>query len=241
MRPMTILSFDFAPWRLSGAVYGVLMNHRPALAALGAAAQAAPYKALPRAPVLYVKPRNTQVGDGARVAVPGDVPALEVGAALGLVIGRTTSRVGAADALSHVAGLVIVADLSVPHASFYRPSVRHKARDGFCPIGPRVWPMSHVGDVDALGVSVSVDDELVHHSTTGDRVRPAAALLADVSDFMTLSAGDVLMLGVSAGAPQVAAGHRIGITIEGLGSLTFTLASEASTEMATEAATEVRP
>jgi 5-oxopent-3-ene-1,2,5-tricarboxylate decarboxylase/2-hydroxyhepta-2,4-diene-1,7-dioate isomerase len=33
--------------------------------------------------VLYIKPRNTQVGDGAVVAVPAGVPALEVGAALG--------------------------------------------------------------------------------------------------------------------------------------------------------------
>ena len=233
---MTTLSFDFAPWQLSGTVYGVLMNHRPALAALGAAVHAAPYKAPPRAPVLYLKPRNTQVGDGAVVAVPDGVPALAVGAALGLVIGRSCTRVSAADALSHVAGLVIVADISVSHASFYRPSVRMKARDGFCPIGPRVWPLSAAGDVDALGVSVFVDGELVHHSHTGDRVRPAAALLADVSDFMTLSPGDVLMLGVSAGAPQVAAGHRVAVAVEGLGSLSFALAAEVGTEPATEEA-----
>jgi 5-oxopent-3-ene-1,2,5-tricarboxylate decarboxylase / 2-hydroxyhepta-2,4-diene-1,7-dioate isomerase len=223
---MTPLAFDFAPWRLSGQVFGVLLNHRPALAALGEAVHAAPYKAPPRAPVLYLKPRNTQVGPGAVVAVPADVPALEVGAALGLVIGRTACRLRVEDAMSCVAGLVTVADLSVPHDSFYRPSVRLKARDGFCPIGPRVLPLAAAGDVDALAVTVAVDGRVVHRTTTGERVRKAAALLADVTEFMTLAPGDVLMLGVSAGAPQVAAGHEVAVAIDGLGTLSFRLAAE---------------
>lgn len=225
---MTPLAFDFVPWRLSGQVFGVLLNHRPALAALGDAVHALPYKAPPKAPVLYLKPRNTQVADGAVVAVPAGVPALEVGAALGLVIGRTACRVAEVDAPCFVAGLVIVADLSVPHDSFYRPSVRLKARDGFCPIGPRVWPLSAVASPDDLAVQVAVDGQVVHRTTTGDRIRGAARLLADVTDFMTLAPGDVLMLGVSAGAPRVAAGHAVAITIDGLGTLQFRLAAEES-------------
>ncbi|MEN9626954.1 MAG: fumarylacetoacetate hydrolase family protein [Pseudomonadota bacterium] len=228
---MTPSAFDFAPWRLSGQVFGVLMNHRPALAALGDAVNAAPYKAPPKAPVLYVKPRNTQVAGGARVAVPADVPALEVGAALGLVIGRTAGRLRADEALSAVAGVVAVADLSVPHASFYRPSVRLKARDGFCPLGVPV-PLHAVGDVDALAVAVSVGGQVVHRTTTGDRLRGAARLLADVTEFMTLSPGDVLMLGVSAGAPQVAAGQAVDIDIQGLPRLSFHLVGEGAEVLA---------
>lgn len=219
-------SLDFAPWRLSGTVVGALLNHRAALAALGDAVHAAPYKAPPKAPVLYVKPRNTQVGQGARVVVPAGVPELEVGAALGLVIGQSACRVREDEALAHVAGLVIVADLSVPHESFYRPSVRLKARDGFCPIGPRVWPLSTVQDVDALAVRVAVDGRTVHETSTGERVRGAAKLLADVSGFMTLAPGDVLLTGVAAGAPRVAAGHAVSVAIEGLGDLSFELIPE---------------
>ena len=228
---MTHSAFDFAPWRLSGQVFGVLMNHRPALAALGEAVHAAPYKAPPRAPVLYLKPRNTRVGPGALVAVPADVAALEVGAALGLVMGRTACRLRAAEAMSAVAGVVAVADLSVPHDSFYRPSVRLKARDGFCPLGLPV-PLHMVGDVDALAVAVSVDGQVVHCTTTGDRVRTAAQLLADVTEFMTLSPGDVLMLGVSAGAPRVAPGQAVDVRIQGLGDLSFRLVGERAEEPA---------
>lgn len=222
---MPRLAFDFAPWRLSGQVFGVLLNHRPALAALGDAVHAAPYKAPPRAPVLYLKPRNTQVAEGAAVVVPQGVPALEVGAALGLVIGRIACRVSEADALAHVAGLVVVADLSVPHDSFYRPSVRLKARDGFCPIGPRVVPLGV--DADGLSVRVAVDGTIVHETDTADRIRPAARLLADVTEFMTLAPGDVLMLGVSHGAPRVGAGHAVAVSIDGVGTLNFSLEAEA--------------
>ena len=52
------LAFDVPPYRLSGRVYGALLNHRAALDALGAAAQPPPYQAPPKAPVLYVKPRG---------------------------------------------------------------------------------------------------------------------------------------------------------------------------------------
>lgn len=225
----------------TGTVYGCLLNHRPALAALGDAVHQAPYKAPPKAPVLYVKPRNTRVADGVAVGLPADVPALQVGAALGLVIGRTTCRVGVADALAHVAGAVIVNDLSVPHDSFYRPSVRLKARDGFCPVGSSVVALADLpAPVDALGVRVLINGALVHTTTTGDRFRSAAQLLADISQFMTLQPGDVLMLGVSHGAPLAAAGQNITIEIDGLGQLSTPLVAEADAP-ALEAATQTLP
>ena len=135
---LSSVPFDVAPFRFSGTVYGTLLNHRDALEALGASVHEAPYKAPPKSVVLYLKPRNTLAGPGDAVEVPADAPELEVGPSLGLVIGRTACRVSEAQALEHVAGCVIVADVGVPHASFYRPQVRFKARDGFCPIGPRV-------------------------------------------------------------------------------------------------------
>ena len=208
-----------------GTVYGTLLNHADALAALGAAVHAPPYKAPPKAPVLYIKPRNTWAGNGDAIAVPAGVSELEIGATLGLVIGRTACRLREEDALSFVAGCVIVNDVSVPHASFYRPSLRFKARDGFCPIGPFV-AMGQVGSVDVPQLQVEVDGVLVHRSSTAGLIRSAARLLAEVSEFMTLAPGDVLMLGVAAGAPRARAGQRVSILIDGLGRLDNTLVAE---------------
>ena len=224
------LEFDVAPYRLSGVVYGTLLNHLPAIAALEAAAQQLPYKAPAKAPVLYVKPRNTLAAHGDAVTVPSDAPELEVGAALGIVIGRTACRVPEAQALDYVAGYTIVSDISVPHDVFYRPSIRFKARDGFCPIGPTVVPRSAIANPDALAVQVFVDGALAQRTSTGECRRSVARLLADVTEFMTLSPGDVLMLGVSAGAPRVRAGQQVRIEIDGLGQLDNRFVNEGASQ-----------
>ncbi|MDP3824244.1 MAG: fumarylacetoacetate hydrolase family protein [Burkholderiales bacterium] len=208
-----------------GTVYGTLLNHADALAALGAAVHAPPYKVPPKAPVLYIKPRNTWAADGDAIVVPAGVDELEIGATLGLVIGLTACRVHEQDALSFVAGCVIVNDVSVPHASYYRPSLRFKARDGFCPIGPFV-ARERLGSLDTLQLQVEVDGVVVHRSGTAGLIRPPARLLAEVSEFMTLSPGDVLMLGVAAGAPRARAGQRVSILIDGLGRLDNPLVAE---------------
>jgi len=206
-----------------GTVYGTLLNHRDALAALGDQVNAAPYKAPPQAPILYIKPRNTVVGHRVPVVVPGDATELEIGATLGIVIGRTASHVAEAEALAFVAGYTVVNDISVPHASVYRPSMRFKCHDGFCPMGPAIVARSLVPDPDALGIAVAIDGETVHRSSTAGVIRPAARLLADVSEFMTLFPGDVLTIGVAAGAPRARAGQTVTITIHGVGQLENTL------------------
>lgn len=211
--------FDFAPYLLSGVVYGTLMNDPQALLALGDAVHQAPYKAPPKAPVLYLKPRNTLATAGQALQLPSGWDALEIGAALGLVIGRTACRVREQDALDFVAGYTIVNDVSLPHDSFYRPSVRFKARDGFCPIGPAVVPASAIANPDDLSVRMYLDGAPAQVTSTRSRVRGAARLLADVTEFMTLQPGDVLMLGVSHGAPLARAGQRVAIEIDGLGRL----------------------
>lgn len=215
----TPLIFDFAPYRLSGVVYGTLMNDPQALAARGDAVHQAPYKAPPKAPVLYLKPRNTLSASGAALQLPAGWDCVEIGAALGLVIGRTACRVREDEALSFVAGYTIVNDATLPHDSFYRPSIRFRARDGYCPLGPGVVAASEVANPDDLAVRIWLDGELAQATSTRGRVRGAARLLADVTEFMTLQPGDVLMLGVSHGAPRARTGQKVAIEIDGLGRL----------------------
>jgi 5-oxopent-3-ene-1,2,5-tricarboxylate decarboxylase/2-hydroxyhepta-2,4-diene-1,7-dioate isomerase len=214
-----LLPTDTPPHRWGGTVYGVMLNHQLALDAVGEAAHQAPYKAPPKAPVLYIKPRNTHAGPGA-VTIPSDVNQVEVGATLGVVIGQVARGVNADEALNYVAGYVTVADLRVPHTALYRPSVKLIARDGFCRLSDTWTPRAAVANPDELTVKVWVDDALVHQTTTGQRVRGVADLMADVTEFMSLSAGDVLLLGVSHDAPVVHPGQSSRIEIEGLPPLT---------------------
>lgn len=212
-------SFDFAPFRLSGTVYGTLLNDPATFAFLGEAAHRPPYKAPPKAPVLCVKPRNTLAGNADPLVVPAGYDSLAIGATLGIVIGRTACRVRAADARNFVAGYTIVNDVSVPHESHYRPAVRFRARDGYCPLGPQVLPAAAIDDPDALAVRIHLDGALARATTTAGRIRPMAELLAAVTDFMTLQPGDILTLGASHDAPLARVGQRVAIEIQGLGRL----------------------
>jgi 5-oxopent-3-ene-1,2,5-tricarboxylate decarboxylase/2-hydroxyhepta-2,4-diene-1,7-dioate isomerase len=217
---------NFLQLPLKGTVYGTLLNHRDALAALGDWVHKVPYKAAPNAPILYIKPRNTIVGSGTPVVVPEDVPELEMGATLGLVVGRTACNIDAANALDFLAGYTVVNDISVPHASFYRPSMRFKCHDGFCPVGTILMPRTSVANPDDLQIEVAIDGVAVHRSTTTGLIRPVAQLLADVTEFMTLHPGDILSVGVAAASPRARSGQRVTITIEGVGLLENTLVSE---------------
>lgn len=213
------MQLDFPPWRLSGTVLGPALNDPAALAALGDAIQQPPYKAAPKAPVLYVQPRNTRVAPGTPLAAPPAGSDWTLGASLALVIGRPACRVAEAQALSHVAGWTLVADLFVPPDSHYRPAVRFKARDGSCLVGPGVAPATAMPDPAQAVVQVSIDGQAVHEWCGAAMTRSAAKLIQDVSEFMTLHAGDVLLLGVSASAPRLKAGQRFALECAAIGRL----------------------
>jgi 5-oxopent-3-ene-1,2,5-tricarboxylate decarboxylase/2-hydroxyhepta-2,4-diene-1,7-dioate isomerase len=211
--------FDVAPYRLSGTVYVALLNHRDSLAALGDAVAAPPYRGAPKAVVLAIKPRHALVGEGQALLVDENAPELAIAASLGIVIGRTACAVAERDALQHVAGYLVVADATVPHASHYRPQIRAMARDASCALGGEVVARDRIGDADALEVRTYVDGALAATSSTAAHVRPVARLIAEASDFMTLAPGDVLLAGSAPDAPRVRAGAGIAIEIERVGRL----------------------
>lgn len=212
-----------APWPRT--VVGAALNTRQALDALGDAVEAAPYKAAPKAPVLYIKPANTYARNGEVIALPADVDEVEVGACLGVVFARQATRVSEAEALDYVAGYRVVADLSVPHASYFRPALKQKCRDGFCPIGQDLAPVAAVGDPGALDIEVRIDGQVAQRASTTDLIRPVARLIAEVTQFMTLEAGDILLVGAPHGAPRARAGQRYDISISRVGTLGNPLAA----------------
>lgn len=210
--PRLSLDVAVAPWRLSGQVYGALLNDPADLAALGDAIHQPPYKAPPAHPVLHVRPRNTLAGNGDAVIVPAAFEQLQTGATLALLIGQPVCRAAKEQAAAAIAGVALANDLRVPHDSHYRPAVRFRARDGFCPIGPRVAALTELGcALAALRLRVQVDGSAVQTIALDDWVRDAATLVADVSQFMTLHTGDLLMLGSHHGSPLVRAGQTVAI------------------------------
>jgi 5-oxopent-3-ene-1,2,5-tricarboxylate decarboxylase/2-hydroxyhepta-2,4-diene-1,7-dioate isomerase len=201
-----------------GTVYGTLMNFRGELEALGSQVDEPPYKAPPQAPVLYVKPANTWTENGRSIAIPAGVPEVEAGATVAMVM----------KSAREVFGYVLMNDVRIPHDSFYRPPVKFNCLDGFLGIGDRIRARNEAGDPAVFKLEVRVNGELRQTVRFSELVRSADRLLADVSEFMTLGEGDMLMLGCDVGRPRVRAGDRVDISMPALGTLTNTFVAEAA-------------
>ena len=220
---MTPPTTTFWPY---GTVYGTLLNSRAELAALGDQPNQPPYKAPPKAPVLYIKTANTGSPSGSAIAVPLDVPRVEVGASVAIVMGPPRFDIPGTDVAPGVAGFVLVNDLSIPHASFFRPPVKFKCLDGFLGLGPHCVAPPDAGNPDTLVIDVHINGELRQSVDFSDVHRDAVSLLNDVASFMSLRPGDLLLLGCAAGRPLAGVGDRIDITVRGrpaFGTLSNTL------------------
>ena len=234
------------PYWPIGTVYGTLLNFQRERELLAPQMTQPPYKAPPSAPVLFVKTANTWSRSGAAVPVPAHVAEVEVGATIAMVIGvapdlfKIKSNLPFAHveyrlfAANIIAYYVLMNDFSVPHASFFRPPVKFKCLDGFLGIGAHCVPADQVGNVADLALEVRINDQLCQTVDFSKLVRSGPELLADVSEFMTLRQGDVLMLGCDClpggGRPLARVGDRIDICVPGMpafGTLSNTLIAEA--------------
>jgi 5-oxopent-3-ene-1,2,5-tricarboxylate decarboxylase/2-hydroxyhepta-2,4-diene-1,7-dioate isomerase len=133
------------------------------------------------------------------------------------VFGAQATRVPEARALEAVRGFTVVADLSLPHTSLHRPPIREKCFDGACPIGPWVVAREQIGDPDALEVLVHVNAELRARRSLRGLVRSIPRLIADVTEFLTLYPGDMLLAGIPVSNPSARPGDSVAVEIPGVG------------------------
>ena len=66
---------------------------------------------------------------------------------------------------------------------------------------------------------IFINGALAGENTTANLIRPVARLVAEVTAFITLCPGDVLLTGIAEGAPRVGIGDRVRIEIDGVGAL----------------------
>jgi len=209
----------------NGTVFGVALNYNGLLQQRLAEFEKPPYKQAPVKPVLFIKTPNTRNAHGRDVIHPAG-ERLQPGPALGVVIGKDATRVSADDAMTHVAGFTIVNEYSLPEDSYYRPAVKAKCRDGFCSIGPDLIPVSAVADPHQLTLKLYVNGAVVQENTTANLVRSIPQLIAELSEFMTLHAGDVLITGTPEERVDVHPGDLVEVEITGLGRLANTIIAE---------------
>ena len=206
------------PLSLIGKIVCVGLNYADHAAETG--------QAIPAEPILFLKATSSVIGPDDDVILPPDAMKGDWEVELGVVIGRTARYVSEAEALSHVAGVCVVNDLSERAFQMERGGQWDKGKgcDTFCPIGPWLVTLDSAGDLDDLRLWCSVNGETMQDGNTRTMIFRVAHLVHYISQFMSLQPGDVISTGTPPGVGMgmkpprwLKEGDVIELGIDGLG------------------------
>lgn len=198
-----------APIARPGKVVGAPVNYLDHKAEMGEQRTIAEYG-------VFLKASSSVIGPDGAIRLPYTDVRTDQEGELAVVIGRTASRVAAADALDHVLGYAPVLDITV--RSTEDRSTR-KSFDTFTPFGPWITTADEVGDAGDLELRCWVGGELRQRVSTKELIFDVAELVAYTSHVMTLYPGDVIATGTPAGVGPISAGQRVVVEIDRLGRL----------------------
>ena len=157
--------------------------------------------ALPKEPTLFIKAPSAICGPDDPIVRPRSSVKLDYEVELGVVMGRDARYVSEAEALRYVAGYCIVNDVSEREFQMEHggTTTKGKSADTFGPTGPWLVTADEIDDPQALSVWTTVNGERRQDGNTGKMIFSCASLIAYVSRFMSLRAGDVISTGTPAG------------------------------------------
>ncbi len=176
--------------------------------------------AVPAEPLYLLKAPNSFADPGDVIRNPRCGGKVVFEGELGIVIGRTATAVGEAEALDHVFGYtcandVTHADILNRDASFTQ-WVRAKGFDTFLPLGPVVATGL---DPTTLVVRTILNGDVRQDYPISDMRMPVQRLVSLISADMTLYPGDVILCGTSIGVGSMKPGSDVSVTIDGIGTL----------------------
>ncbi len=132
------------------------------------------------------------------------------------------------DALDHVFGYALSLDmtrrdLQGVQKKMGRPWEIGKAFEHSAPTGP-IHPVSEVGHLDAGRIALTVNDEIRQEGDMSQMIWKVPEIIAYLSEYFELAAGDVILSGTPAGVGPVERGDTMIAEAEGLGSMTVSVA-----------------
>jgi 2,4-didehydro-3-deoxy-L-rhamnonate hydrolase len=156
---------------------------------------------VPEQPVIFMKATTAIVGAFDDVVVPPGAQKVDWEVELGVVIGEVGRHVAREAALDHVAGYLIVNDVSERAFQFEHGGqwVKGKSCDTFAPLGPWLVTREEIPDPQGLALWLEVNGHRYQDGTTRRMIFDVAALVSYISRYMALLPGDVISTGTPPG------------------------------------------
>ncbi|TIC79341.1 fumarylacetoacetate hydrolase family protein [Nocardioides sp. GY 10127] len=181
----------------------------------------------PERPVIFLKHANTLAGPFDDVVVPPTSRKLDWEVELAVVIGTRASYLAdPSESLSHVAGFAVANDLSEREWQLELSGgqwCKGKSVPGSTPLGPWLVTPDEV-DHAALGLRTKVNGVTCQDSSTSDLIFSVEQIVWQLSQYMVLDPGDVVLTGTPEGValsgrfPYLVPGDRMELEVDGLGS-----------------------
>lgn len=189
---------------------------------------------LPEFPSLFTRLTNTLVPHGGNLVRSKLSTNFDFEGELALVIGRPGRHIAAQDALSHIAGYACFNDASVRDFQFKHSLTAGKnfhATGGF---GPWLVTADEIPDPAQLMLHTRLNGQQVQHTKVDDLIFDIPTLIAYISAFTPLVAGDVIATGTPEGVGfarkpplWMKGGDVIEVEISGIGVLRNSVIDEA--------------
>ena len=169
---------------------------------------------VPTEPLIFLKPPSSVIADGAWIERPPQSTQVEHEGEIGVLIGKPLRNVSESEAVSGIAGIVAVNDVTARDLQRKDSQwTRAKGFDTFCPVGN-----VHEGpvDLDGLELITTVNGEVRQRAMSSEMVFKIPMLLSFISHIMTLEPGDLVATGTPAGISPLRAGDTVEVTISGI-------------------------
>jgi 2-keto-4-pentenoate hydratase/2-oxohepta-3-ene-1,7-dioic acid hydratase in catechol pathway len=181
-------------------------------------------------PFMFAKLPGAIVASGEPVRLPVGRTQIEWECELGVVIGRTASRVSEARAMDYVFGYTLQNDMSDRggrgDTRFGSDWLVTKNHDTFAPMGPFITPKEFVRDVGNMGMKFVLNGEVLQEGTTAQMIHTVPEQIVYASNILTLRPGDVIATGTPPGVGSarnppilLKAGDRMECSYEGVSPL----------------------
>jgi 2-keto-4-pentenoate hydratase/2-oxohepta-3-ene-1,7-dioic acid hydratase in catechol pathway len=156
---------------------------------------------VPKEPIVFHKTLSCMQGPNDPVMLPKGSVKTDWEVELGIVIGSRARYVKRKDALAHVAGYVLVNDISEREYQLERGGTWDKGKgcDTFGPIGPWLVTADEVGNPQKLAMWLDLNGQAMQRGNTKTMIFDCAKIISYVSEFMTLEPGDVITTGTPPG------------------------------------------
>lgn len=154
----------------------------------------------PASPIFFAKFANSLIGPLEDIVPPRGETRVDYEAELAVVIGKPGRYIAREEAMAHVAGAMVFNDVSARDFQLANQLwTSGKAVDTFGPCGPALVTVDELGDLQDLGVRTRVNGDLLQNGNTASMIFGIAALIAFLSQVMTLVPGDIIATGTPAG------------------------------------------